>query len=253
MRVTIKDIAVRSNLSHTTVSRVLNRRGDAFISEDTRKRIFALAQEMGYKPNTIARALATGRSNTIALALGAVVHPLAAQVVQCLMQEVEAHNYEIIISKVVQGAEEHDAPLTQWPVDGFIFFNTTPPAAALDGVANPKAIVAMGTGCVESIDHVEVDLHHGAKQGVRHLMDGGRKRIAYLTMEALSYPGDPRTDAYCEEMKRAGMAEEMSYQTHTPLPAAQSAHALDAVSEYVNQHGTPAAIFCRNAHMALGA
>ena len=72
MRVTIKDIAIRSNLSHTTVSRVLNRRGDAFISEQTRQRILTLAREMGYQPNTIARALVTGRSNTIALAISAV-------------------------------------------------------------------------------------------------------------------------------------------------------------------------------------
>jgi LacI family transcriptional regulator len=118
MRVTIKDIAIRSNLSHTTISRVLNRRGDSFISEATRQRIFTLAREMGYQPNTVARALATGRSNTIGLALGAVVHPLAAEVIQCLMQEVEAHNYEVIISKVAQSDNGYDAPMTQWPVDG---------------------------------------------------------------------------------------------------------------------------------------
>lgn len=251
MRVTIKDIAVRSNLSHTTVSRVLNRRGDAFISEETRKRIFALAQEMGYQPNTIARALATGRSNTIALALSSVVHPLAGQVIQCLMHEVEAHNYEIIISKVVYG--DQDAPLTQWPVDGFIFFNTPPPASAIEGVANSKSIVAMGTGCVESIDHVEVDLRHGATQGMRHLIDGGCKRIAYLTMEELTHEGDPRTDAYWHETRSRGLSEELIYQPHNALPAQQAADARAAVSAHIKERGHPEAILCRNDHMALGA
>jgi DNA-binding LacI/PurR family transcriptional regulator len=111
----------------------------------------------------------------------------------------------------------------------------------------------MGTGCNEAVDHVEVDLHYGAVQAVRHLVDGGRKRIAYLTMENLTYEGDPRTDAYRQEMKRAGFGDEMIYQNHSPLPAAQSADALDAVARYVKEHGTPDAIFCRNDHMALGA
>jgi LacI family transcriptional regulator len=253
MRVTIKDIAVRSNLSHTTVSRVLNRRGDAFISEETRQRIFALAREMGYQPNTIARALATGRSNTIALSLGAVVHPLAALVIQNLMQEVETQNYEIIISKVATANDDNDAPLTQWPVDGFLFFNTPPPASAIEGVANPKAIVAMGTGCVEIIDHVEVDLHHGFVQAMKHLIEGGSKRIAHMTMESLAKDGDPRTDAYRSEMRAAGLKEELIFQPELYLPASQSADAHAAVARHVKEYGYPDAIICRNDHMALGA
>ena len=61
MATTIKDIAQLAGVSTATVSKVLNRK-DAFIGEETRKRIRALARELNYTPNSIARSLVTRRS-----------------------------------------------------------------------------------------------------------------------------------------------------------------------------------------------
>jgi len=249
MRVTIKDIAIRSNLSHTTVSRVLNRRGDAFISESTRQRIITLAREMGYQPNTIARALVTGRSNTIALAISAVVHPLAAEAIYYLMNEAKAHQYEMVVTNI---ADDRDAPLTQLPVDGFLFFNSTLPEGYESGRID-KPIVTIGTGCPREFDHVEVDLFEGAVHAMRHLIERPCKRVAFLSMAELTVPGDPRTDAYKQTMAAAGLPEEHILQPHSSLPNVQSADAFTTVLQYVEEHGFPEAIFCRNDQMALGA
>ncbi|MCE5323513.1 LacI family transcriptional regulator [bacterium] len=67
MGVTIYDIAGQLGISAATVSRVLNSRNDSLISEATRARVISAAKQMGYKPNTMARALVTGKTYNIAL------------------------------------------------------------------------------------------------------------------------------------------------------------------------------------------
>src|SRR5581483_7026429 len=97
MPVTIRDVARRLNLSHTTVSRVLSGRADISISETTRQRVEKAAKEMGYSPNRIARALVTGRTHVIAILL-AELQAYHAEVVRHLQLPVLQQGYEIIIS-----------------------------------------------------------------------------------------------------------------------------------------------------------
>jgi LacI family transcriptional regulator len=251
--VTIKDIAKRSNLSHTTVSRVLNRRADAFISEATRARILELAREMGYQPNGYARALATGRTHTIALALDAVIHPLATVIMNYLMVEVEKLGYDLIVTKVVQDSVGPNVAITKWPVDGTIYFNNTPPVAGEEKGERSRAVVSMGSGCVKTLDHVEVDLSSGALDAMEHLVEIGCKRIAFLTMPHLEHEGDARRDAYEAVVAKAGLESEHILQPDNVVPRQQSIDARTAVLEHVRKHGCPNGLFARNDHMALGA
>jgi LacI family transcriptional regulator, sucrose operon repressor len=84
MQVTIQDIAEKLSISNSTVSRVLNNRGMDFISEATRKRVLKAVDEMGYRPNRFARALATGRTHMVALVLPSMYEPYYAQVIRNL-------------------------------------------------------------------------------------------------------------------------------------------------------------------------
>ena len=251
--VTIKDIAKRSNLSHTTVSRVLNKRADTFISEATRAKILDLAREMGYQPNGYARALVTGRTNTIALALDAVIHPLAAFVMNYLMTEVEKLGYDLIVTKVAQDSSGQNIAVTKWPVDGTIFFNSTPLDTHADAGARSNAVVSMGSGRMNRFDHVEVDLHSGAVEAMDHLAEIGCRRIAFLTMAKLEHDGDARRDAYEAGVAGAGLPSEHILQSDCFIPRQQSIDAHASVLEYVRGRGCPDGIFARNDHMALGA
>jgi len=251
--VTIKDIAKRSNLSHTTVSRVLNKRADTFISEATRTKILELAREMGYQPNGYARALVTGRTDTIALALNAVIHPLAAFVMNYLMIEVGKLGYDLIVTKVAQDVSGQNIAVTKWPVDGTIFFNSTPDESQLQAGASSNAVVSMGSGRMNRFDHVEVDLYSGAVEAMEHLLQIGCKRVAFMTMTQLEFEGDARRDAYEEAIKGAGLASEHIIQSDSFLPRQQSLDAYASVLEHVRVNGCPDGIFARNDHMALGA
>ena len=85
MSATIKDIGKALNLSHTTVSRVLNGRDDQFISEATRARVREAARQMGYRPHRVARALATGRTNQVAVWMRNMSSAYDAQVMRSLL------------------------------------------------------------------------------------------------------------------------------------------------------------------------
>jgi len=251
--VTIKDIAKRSNLSHTTVSRVLNKRADTFISDATRTKILDLAREMGYQPNGYARALVTGRTDMIALALDAVIHPLAGFVMNYLMIEVEKLGYDLIVTKVAQDASGQNIAVTRWPVDGTIFFNSTPMDSQADTGARSNAVVSMGSGRMNKFDHVEVDLYSGAVEAMEHLVEIGCKRIAFMTMAQLEYEADERRSAYESVITAAGLPSEHIVQPDSFIPRQQSVDAYATCVDYLREHGCPDGIFARNDHMALGA
>ena len=68
---TLKDVAAKSGVTVTTVSRVLNNRG--YISDETRKKVYAAMKELNYQPNEIARSLSKQKSTTIGIIVAVVV------------------------------------------------------------------------------------------------------------------------------------------------------------------------------------
>src|SRR5512143_413648 len=80
MKVSIKDIAARAGVSHSTVSRALS--NNPLIAEATRRRLQGLAQEMGYSPNAIARGLVRQQTYTIGVIVTTIEDPFVAEVVR---------------------------------------------------------------------------------------------------------------------------------------------------------------------------
>ena len=85
---TIKDVAERAGVTVTTVSRILNNRGS--ISENTRKKVYAIMEELNYQPNELARALFRKKSNIIGLIIPNVSHPFFAE----LSNYIESYAYK---------------------------------------------------------------------------------------------------------------------------------------------------------------
>ena len=80
-KVNIKDIAEATNLSVTTVSRVLNGKAEQFrISEQSQKKIIETAESLNYIPNQIAQYLQSGRTRTIALIIPSLINPFFSRI-----------------------------------------------------------------------------------------------------------------------------------------------------------------------------
>ena len=94
-RITIKDVARAADCSFVAVSRVLSGRDLNHVSLDVQKRVRDAAERLGYKPSQAARALRTGRTNTIGLVLGAFYNRMEGCVAHALMADAKKRGYDL--------------------------------------------------------------------------------------------------------------------------------------------------------------
>ncbi|AIE86051.1 LacI family DNA-binding transcriptional regulator [Fimbriimonas ginsengisoli] len=176
MPVTLRDIAKQLNLSHATVSFVLNERKDVAIPEATRQRVFKVARELGYRPNMAARALVSGRTQILSVCVPQIRSPHYSYVFHTLVEACQAIGYQVLVSPSRPGMFRR---AMDWPVDG-VFVMDTPEVIASGDIPSHIPIVSVGTEVNTSLDHVWVDIAAGAAEAMRHLTSTGRRRIAFI-------------------------------------------------------------------------
>lgn len=250
-RVTIRDIAKLLDLSHTTVSRVLNER-DAPISEATRRRVIEMAQRADYHPNRAARALATGRLHLVTLWSRYLSAPYQMKIVHQLIHQIKKDGYEL----VVRGEEELPQRPLEWSnamgfgADGVIIFDEPefPSTSSPIYGKNMPPIVSMGAYYSVAFDYVGVDLYRGAVKAIQHLLEIGCQRIAFLSDSGTWQREEPRRSAYETVIRKAQRPLEFIV---TPLESRSSAR--DGIVRYIQCEGCPDGIFCWNDEMAIGA
>lgn len=264
MAATIQIIARALNISHTTVSRVLNRRNDGMISEATRERVLSAAREMGYRPHRAARALVTGRTNQVAIWMRNLSSAFEAQVMRNLLLQMHKDRYQAVIgvadllkgSDVLFPASRETAVLPEMfgSVDGCLIFESAPQLVPviLRSAAAPPPLVALGGAAftapeLPGLDYVGVDLRFGAEAALRHLLAIGCRRIAFVGACRAEDP-EPRIAAYREMMASLGMPTELIPTTHH-----SRAEARAAVQDHIAHYGCPDGLLCFNDDVALGA
>jgi LacI family transcriptional regulator len=238
MSITIIDIAKRLGLSDSTVSRVLNSRRSHLISEKTREKVLAAAEDMGYRPNKMASALVTGRSHTIAFWVSPERTGYYTQIMYHFQDQLKSQGYDLVMDEI---------PLSRWPFDGIIACDASP--ALLDTLEQQPQfrvpVVSVGAYYWKNMDFVGIDLYAGATEAMKHLLSSGRRRIAFVTFN--TSPSEARFAAYTALMKEAGREPEI-----IQLPNSQRAPARQAIREYVQSKGCPEGIFCCNDNLAIG-
>src|SRR5687767_2358933 len=99
--ITLKDIAKEAGVSTTTVSRILNGRDSGItIREDTRERVLAVAQTLGYRPNLMARALRGSRSSLVGVILRDISDPFHIQILQGVQEAATRRGYRLFLGHV---------------------------------------------------------------------------------------------------------------------------------------------------------
>jgi LacI family transcriptional regulator len=251
MPTTIRDIAHRLDLSHATVSRVLNKKNDSMISEATRARVLAAAREMRYRPNAMARALVTGKSQTIALWTIDGFAGFYAAVAHRFTILAYENRYKVSVNGItnVLSAEELDLQLLQGPVDGIVACDMGMREDIFrSAVQIPNTpLVTIGVYYLEDWDFVGIDLFPGSLAAVRHLLAPGCKRVAYMVNRGAGSPRDPRSLAYHTAMRDAGLPPEYVWPENATRAACRQ-----AIKDHVRERGCPEAIFCNNDDIAIG-
>lgn len=245
--VTQEQIARKLGVSRQLVAFALS--GYPQVSQKSRERILAAAQEMGYRPNPHARALRRQRSGIIALIIPNQISTHYSHVARELNRLVRRERQELIITEM--DAAEARQTLSHVPVDGVIAVDIPSQAVTHRQLLAARAIplVSMGAACSGETDSVLVDLEAGTRQVMAHLLRAGYRRIAHATFVHEQPPAAGRWQGYQQAMVEAGLTPEFIYY---PLTKQLRPVTRQFVQDYIQQHGRPEAIFCHSDDAALG-
>lgn len=254
MKSTLREVATRAGVSDATVSRVLNG-VEARISEATKLRVKQIAQEMGYQPNRNAKALATGRTQTVAFWSNNLRSILSGYTVHQTYLESVRHDYEMMIcwQRFLPDRTLDSSQLLSWSLDGVLTADL--PRGVVPGLEGHllggKPFINMGVYVRPETDHVRIDLLNATKAAVQHLSTGGVRRIAMLVPNWFDWfdeCGDDRLDGYRTAM------DEMGFQPELIVTPAETRQAVGpALKAYIGEHGHPDGLFCFNDDMAIAA
>ncbi|MGB8252101.1 MAG: LacI family DNA-binding transcriptional regulator [Anaerolineaceae bacterium] len=253
MVITIKDVARKAGVAHTTVSRALH--GSPLISTETTERIRKLAVEMGYQPSAAARSLKTNRSQVLGVIVSAIDDPFFSEILQGIDDVAQASGYSLFIAAAQRDLMRERAivrTMREHRVDGVIICSTPFSAEQSEQLRSYNIpIVVINNQSAEdyrySIHHDDLD---GSQQVMRHLIDLGHRQIAYLGYARSGRTNLKRLAGYRGQMKKAGLTIHAGYEFESQTIDPQGGQ--ESVQHFLSLTQRPTAIFCYNDMLAIG-
>lgn len=209
----MNDIAARAGTSASVVSLVLNGAKSKTVrtSEETRGRVLRAAEELGYRRNPLAGALATGKSHVIGMMLPhasaytAEQAPFETIVMNGVMAQAARHGYNLMMySATAEDEGDRAARMIDRRIDGLIL--VVPPAQTpiyAECERQGIAVVSILARPEDAPLTVNSDDEAGARLATRHLLDLGHRRIAHLRGKPETVTTGPRQRGYAAELASA--------------------------------------------------
>lgn len=256
MPVTLKDVALHAGVSPKTVSRVVNDQGE--ISTETRTRVQAAIQKLGYRPNLLARHLVHQRTNTIAVVATGIEYFGPSRTIVGIEQQANAFGYSLSLNLLHNPEEPNVLPLIEelaarradgivWAVPEIGSNRAWISAARLDNV---PPIVFLSMGKRRALSIVAVDNRAGAQLAVQHLLERGRTRIGIITGPLTWWEARERVAGWKETLLANNFKAHKNLIAEgnwSPKSGERAMEQLLAVTPKLD------AVFCCNDQMALGA
>jgi DNA-binding LacI/PurR family transcriptional regulator len=245
----MSDVGRLAGVSHQTVSRVIN--GSPRVRPETRERVLAAMRELGYRPNSVARALATGRSNT----LGVVTFDTTLYGPASTLFGIERAAHEAGYFIIVASLNALDRPsvsdaverLRLRGVDGILVIAAQ--EDAVDALLHAPAgvpLVAVEAGPADVVPVVAVDHFAGASAATRHLLDLGHKTVWHISGPSNWLESRERLEGWHATLEAVGA------ELPAPLVGDWSARAGYDLGRRLSRDPAITAIFVANDQMALG-
>jgi DNA-binding LacI/PurR family transcriptional regulator len=247
---TIRDVARQAGVSHQTVSRVINGKDD--VLPETRALVEAAIEQMGYRPNAIARSMARGQTRTLACISPNLTDFTFASVIEGAEVEARQHDYFMLSSSA------SDPEAFRWlvnelvghrRVDGLIVIN---PYAdeRFEYIPRDFPLVFVGASAHEkNISSVSLDDEKVAYEATYHLIGLGHTKIALITGPMEEDCSRDRAEGYRRALQEAGIAFDKSMVIEGDWSATSGQSAL---LSFVEQGRVPTAVFAQNDRMAMG-
>lgn len=247
---TIKDVAQRAGVSKSLVSLVM--RGAENVSDERRRAVLIAVRELGYRPNAMARSLASQKSHVIGVTVSDLHNPFFTDVVDGITAAAEEKGYRALLNTGDRAAVREETAMEtflQLRTDGVILLGTVVDDATIDrvGAATPL-VLASRTSKSTFADSVVTDDRAGAAIAVDHLVGLGHRRIAHIT-GGTGAGARQRARGFMAEMKRRGLADE----ARVVEGAYTEAGGIQGVERLLAEGPAPTAVFAANDQAAIGA
>lgn len=248
----LREIARRARVSTATASRAINRvpTVDPLLS----RRVWSVVNELGYYPNTQARALVSGKSRIFGLVVSEITNPFFPEIVAVFERIAVEHGYEILLTSTV-----HDPKLMassvrrmiERRVDGVAIMTFGMEELLLEDLKSrrvPLVFVDVGPA-LPRVSNIRIDYLHGIRQAIQHLAALRHQRIAFISGPLSLKSALARRDAFLQSMQEIGLADD-------PLLIVEGDHTTEggmkACMQLRNASTQPTAILCSNDLTAIG-
>jgi len=259
MGATIKDVARLAGVSHSTVSRVLNNK--SVISDETKKRIYSAMEELKYVPNDLARSFANGNPLTIALAIDTgnandYSNSFFSNTVFGIETAAHKRNYSLMIvngSMSLGGIEDIERLLMSKRINGIIFPESIVNKnllKMLDEKNFPYVILGHPINAEVETNWVDIDNRQAGKVAVKHLIEKGYRKIAFMSDGNDKVFNQDRIEGYKKELKRNDIEidENMIVEGVSTVESGKK-----LAEKLLTGNNVPDALICSNDRMVVGA
>ncbi len=199
---TLKDVAKETGLTVSTVSRVLNNRG--YISEETRKNVYAAMERLNYHPNELARSLSKKSTYTIGVIVPHIRHPYFAELISNLENEAYHRKYKILLFNSQEKDEREKEYLdmcTRNRVTGIIICSGNIQMKEFKELNVP--LITIERYLENGTAMVECDNYQGGKLAARHLIEKGCRHLIHFSgVRETAMPADQRAAGFEDVCKQ---------------------------------------------------
>ncbi len=209
MQITLKDIARMADVAESTVSRALNDKPG--VGRETKLKILKIAKENNYRPNQLARGLASKKTNMIAVILAEMDSPGNIEIVKSIEKSAEKQGYQIILCNTNNREEKEKSYLSLLEsnqVDGAIFIGGKLVGSHLlrASFSQDNTIVLVNRLAEENFfTSVLTDYSQGIYRAVEHLVEENFKKIALVCGDKDDLIEEEKISGYKEALKNAGL------------------------------------------------
>lgn len=183
--VTISDVARQAGVSKAQAARAMG--GYGSVSAEVKKRVMQAAQEIGYRPNALARSINTGKSQSLGVVIGDVENPYFGQVTRGISDVARNHGYDVVLANTGESLEEEENAvqmLLDKRVDGLLICPTSRSAHGhiLEAERAGRPVVLFDRDiAVTGLDVVQIRIAEVTAQAVKSLIDVGHRHIAFIS------------------------------------------------------------------------
>ncbi|WP_406002959.1 LacI family DNA-binding transcriptional regulator [Streptomyces sp. NBC_00829] len=249
----IKDVASRADVSVATVSRVLN--GHPSVRPATRSRVLSAVNELGYRPNAVARSLRTDQTRTLGLVISDVLNPFFTELARSVEDEARRLGYSVIIGNADEQPDlqdHHVRTLLERRIDGLLVSPTDSGSPLILEAAHAGTPMVFVDRWIPGVDvpGVRTDGREAVRDLVAHLCGLGHRRLAIIAGPAVTTTGSERVEAFRDALREHGLPLPEEYIGQGDFQAASGRR---ATARFLELPRPPEVIFAADNLMVLGA